>query len=442
MNAIAARINAYERLMRLHRPIGILLLLWPTLWALWLGERGWPNPAILLLFVTGTVLMRSGGCAINDFADRNFDASVERTRDRPLATGAIRPWEALAVAAACALAAFAVVMQMNWYAVKLSVFALGIAIVYPFLKRFFWMPQAWLGLAFGFGIPMAFAAEKAAVPTYAWVILLANIFWTIAYDTEYAMVDRDDDVRLGLKTSAILFGRFDVAAVMLCYATFFALLAAVGVWQRLGIAYFAGLAVAAAIAARHYPWIRGRTREGCFRAFLDNNWVGAAIFVGSTTVPGHRCYAGSRDDHPHPRPSLSAPLARQLGAARGRAWPSRSRGAFALRHVSRLRHRRGGRAGGAGARAPRDLALSPLLVHGAGDAQALVRRGAGGRVGARRGRHRARVVEQTARYCGMEWLEPFVLHDSDEVNDEHLARAGRKLHGRLELWLAEHRPHV
>jgi 4-hydroxybenzoate polyprenyltransferase len=277
---IAARIDAYERLMRLDRPIGILLLLWPTLWGLWLARRGVPHWMVLLLFVLGTVLMRSAGCAMNDWADRKFDAAVERTRDRPLAAGLIRPWEALAVAAFCAALAFAIVLQFNALTVKLSFAALAIAIVYPFLKRFFWMPQAWLGIAFGFGIPMAFAAIRDTVPPVAWALVGANIFWTIAYDTEYAMVDREDDRKIGIKTSAILFGRFDVAAVMICYALFIASMAAIGVWQRYGPFYFAGIAVAAAVAISHYWLIRGRTREGCFKAFLGNNWVGAAIFAG------------------------------------------------------------------------------------------------------------------------------------------------------------------
>ncbi len=277
---ILARVDAYEKLMRLHRPIGILLLLWPTLWALWIANRGVPHPVMLLLFVVGTVLMRSAGCALNDFADRKFDAQVERTRDRPLAAGLIRPWEALAVAAACAALAFAIVLQLNPLTVKLSFAALAIAVVYPFLKRFFWMPQAWLGIAFGFGIPMAFAARMGAVPPVAWALLMANVFWTIAYDTEYAMVDRDDDVKLDLKTSAIFFGKHDVAAVMACYGLFIATLAGIGAWQRYGVFYYAGLAVAAVIALLHYQWIRGRTREGCFKAFLGNNWIGAAVFLG------------------------------------------------------------------------------------------------------------------------------------------------------------------
>ena len=277
---ILARIDAYEKLMRLDRPIGALLLLWPTLWALWLAQRGWPHPAMLLLFAVGTILMRSAGCALNDFADRKFDAQVERTRERPLAAGVIRPWEALAVAAVCALLAFAIVWQMNGLTVKLSFAALAIAAIYPFLKRFFWMPQAWLGIAFGFGIPMAYAAQLLGIPPVAWVLLAANVFWTIAYDTEYAMVDRDDDAKIGIKTSALFFGRHAVAAVMTCYALFLATLAAIGVWQRYGMFYYSGIVAAAAIAVLHYTWIRERTREGCFRAFLGNNWIGAAVFIG------------------------------------------------------------------------------------------------------------------------------------------------------------------
>jgi 4-hydroxybenzoate polyprenyltransferase len=278
--AVIARLDAYEKLIRLNRPIGILLLLWPTLWALWLARNAMPHPLVLWLFVLGTVLMRSAGCALNDFADRNFDAKVERTRDRPLAAGTIRPWEALAVAAVLALIAFAIVIQFNALTVKLSFAALAIAAVYPFLKRFFWMPQAWLGIAFGFGIPMAFAAQRGFLPPLAWALLAANVLWTIAYDTEYAMVDRDDDVKLGLKTSAILFGRGDVAAVMAFHALFIFSMALIGVWQHYGPFYYAGVAIAAVLAAMQYRMIRARTREGCFKAFLHNNWIGAAIFAG------------------------------------------------------------------------------------------------------------------------------------------------------------------
>jgi 4-hydroxybenzoate polyprenyltransferase len=278
--AFLDRLDAYEKLVRLDKPIGILLLLWPTLWALWLARRGVPHWLTIVLFAMGTILMRSAGCALNDWADRNFDAHVERTRNRPLASGRIQPWEALAVAAAFALAAFAIVVQFNMLTIQLSFAALAIAAIYPFLKRFFWMPQAWLGIAFGFGIPMAFAAQLDRIPSLAWALLGANVLWTLAYDTEYAMVDRDDDVKLGVRTSAILFGRADVAIVMTCYALFIAAMAAIGWWQKLGPFYYAGVGLAAVLAASHYWRIRTRSREACFRAFLHNNWIGAAIFAG------------------------------------------------------------------------------------------------------------------------------------------------------------------
>ena len=280
MNPVLARLDAYERLIRLDKPIGILLLLWPTLWGLWLGRGGIPPLAFLWLFVLGTILMRSAGCALNDFADRRFDANVERTRARPLAAGEIKPWEALAVAAVLALAAFAIVLQFNRLTIYLSFVALAIAIAYPFLKRWFWMPQAWLGVAFGFGIPMAFAAQTGNISPLAWALLGANVLWTIAYDTEYAMVDREDDRRLGLKTSAILFGRYDVAAVIACYLGFLVAMTALGGWQRDGGFSYAGLAAAAAIVIYHHRLIRTRTREGCFKAFLHNNWIGLAVFAG------------------------------------------------------------------------------------------------------------------------------------------------------------------
>ena len=277
---LARRLDAYEKLVRLDRPIGILLLAWPTLWGLWLAARGMPSPIVLWLFIIGTVLMRSAGCAINDYADRNIDPHVERTRGRPLAAGLIRPWEALALAAGLSAAAFFIVLQFNRLTVMLSFVALALAAIYPFTKRFLTLPQAWLGVAFGFGIPMSFAAITGSVPTIAWVLLAANVFWTIAYDTEYAMVDRDDDVKLGIRTSAILFGRFDVIAVMACYAIFIGIMLAVGILWRMGPAYFAGVIAAAYLAAYHYKMIRDRTREGCFKAFLHNNWIGAVIFAG------------------------------------------------------------------------------------------------------------------------------------------------------------------
>ena len=279
-SALMLRLDAYERLLRLDKPIGILLLLWPTLWGVWIAADGRPNLLVLWIFVFGTVLMRSAGCAVNDFADRDFDGEVARTSTRPLARREIRAWEALAVAAVLALCAFAMVWVLNPLTIQLSVAALAIAVVYPFTKRFFWIPQAVLGIAFGFGIPMAFAAIRAEVPPLAWALLAANALWTIAYDTEYAMVDRDDDMRIGIRTSALFFGRYDVAAVMACYGGFLAAMAAIGAWQRFGLAYYAGIGVAAGIALRHYFMIRRRARDDCFAAFLHNNWIGAAVFAG------------------------------------------------------------------------------------------------------------------------------------------------------------------
>ncbi len=281
LQAILARIDAYEKLVRLDKPIGILLLLWPTLWGLWLAAGGVPDWRILWAFVMGTVLMRSAGCAINDWADRSFDRHVARTRSRPLAAGAIHPEEAVLVAATLALAAFMIVVwTMNLLTVALAVVAAVIAAIYPFTKRFLAIPQAWLGMCFGFGIPMGFAAQTGEVPPLAWLLWAANILWVLAYDTEYAMVDRDDDVKIGIKTSAILFGRYDVAAVAACYTAFVAVMAAIGAWQRCGPFYFTGLLLAGILAGYHVLWIRGRTREACFRAFLHNHWIGLAVFAG------------------------------------------------------------------------------------------------------------------------------------------------------------------
>jgi 4-hydroxybenzoate polyprenyltransferase len=274
------RLNNYERLMRLDKPIGILLLLWPTLWALWIAADGRPNWMLLWIFVLGTVLMRSAGCVINDYADRNFDAHVERTRERPLATGAVSKREALILSALLTVSAGLLILPLNRLVWMLAVIAVFLAASYPFTKRFFAIPQAYLGIAFGFGIPMAFAAIQGTVPPVAWQLLLGNVFWAVAYDTEYAMVDRDDDIRIGIKTSALTFGRFDVPAVMLCYAALLAIVTTVG-WQLgRGPAFYTGLAVAAALMAYHYLLIRQRNRQQCFKAFLHNNWVGAAIFAG------------------------------------------------------------------------------------------------------------------------------------------------------------------
>lgn len=286
--AIEQRLDAYERLLRLDKPIGTLLLLWPTLWALWLAARGIPPVELIAIFCVGTLLMRSAGCALNDFFDREFDRHVERTRDRPLAAGEIRPAEALVLAALLAAAAFGLVLMLNRLALLLSFVALGIAITYPLTKRFFALPQLYLGIAFGFGIPMAYAAVQNRLPAECWVLLAANVCYAFAYDTEYAMVDRDDDAKIGMRTSALTLGRYDVAGVMLAYAAMLALLAWVGIIARLGWAYYAGLAIAAGLMAYHYRLIRERSRAGCFKAFRHNNWVGAAVFAGIAVHYGLR----------------------------------------------------------------------------------------------------------------------------------------------------------
>lgn len=274
------RLALYARLVRLDKPIGSLLLLWPTLSALWLASNGRPDWSLVAIFTIGTVLMRSAGCAINDFADRDFDRHVKRTAERPLTSGRIAAWEAVAVAAVLALLSFLLILPLNALTLQLSVLAVIVAGTYPYFKRFFALPQAYLGIAFGFGIPMAYAAVLGTVPADAWILLLANVFWALAYDTEYAMVDRDDDLRIGIRTSAITFGRFDVLAVMVCYAASLLLIGLVGASRGLGSAFFAGLLVAAGIAVYHYTLIRGRERMRCFAAFRHNNWLGAAVFAG------------------------------------------------------------------------------------------------------------------------------------------------------------------
>jgi len=273
------RFDAYERLLRLDKPIGTLLLLWPTLSALWLAAFGTPSFKLIVVFVMGTLLMRSAGCAMNDWADRDFDAHVKRTADRPLAAGVIAPWEALALGAVLALAAFTLVLSTNRATILWSFPALAITIAYPFFKRFFALPQAFLGIAFSFGIPMAYAAVYNGVPLFGWLLLALNLFWVVAYDTEYAMVDRDDDARIGIRTSALTFGRYDILAVAICYAVYVAGMAVAGMYARLGWIYFAGLAVAAAMAAWHVWLIRDRSREHCFRAFLHNHWLGFTVFA-------------------------------------------------------------------------------------------------------------------------------------------------------------------
>ncbi|MDE1981372.1 MAG: 4-hydroxybenzoate octaprenyltransferase [Betaproteobacteria bacterium] len=274
------RLRLYYRLMRMDKPIGALLLLWPTLWALWLASRGHPSPANVIVFVAGTFLMRSAGCVMNDLADRRLDPHVKRTAQRPLATGEVSTGEAVRLVLFLSVVAFALVCTRNGLTVLLSLPALFLAASYPLTKRFFPLPQAYLGIAFGFGIPMAFAAETGTVPLQGWVLLVANIFWTIAYDTEYAMVDRDDDIHLGVHSSALLFGRWDVAAVGLCYGAALGILWWVGFRSGLGLPYNLGLMAAAALSAYHLTLIRTRERMRCFKAFLHNNWWGAVVFLG------------------------------------------------------------------------------------------------------------------------------------------------------------------
>jgi 4-hydroxybenzoate polyprenyltransferase len=275
------RLNLYEKLMRLDKPIGILLLAWPTLWGLWLSSDGAPNLMIVWIFTLGVVLMRSAGCVVNDYADRDFDPHVARTKDRPLAARKLSGKEALLLAAGLALLSLLLILPLrNTLLLELAVVAAFLAASYPFTKRFLAIPQAYLGVSFGFGIPMAYAAHQGSVPTMAWILLLANVFWALAYDTEYAMVDREDDLKIGIKTSAITFGRFDVLTVMLCYAATLAVLAYVGVTHGLGLAYYIGLLGAAGITGYHYTLIRGRQPALCFKAFLHNNWFGACVFAG------------------------------------------------------------------------------------------------------------------------------------------------------------------
>jgi 4-hydroxybenzoate polyprenyltransferase len=275
-----ARLPLYLRLVRMDKPIGSLLLLWPTLNALWIASDGHPTWPLLVIFIVGTVLMRSAGCAINDYADRDFDRYVKRTENRPITSGKIKAWEAVALAAALSLLAFLLILPLNTLTKELSVAALFVAGSYPFTKRFFAIPQAYLGIAFGFGIPMAFAAIQDHVPLLAWVMLLANVFWSVAYDTEYAMVDRDDDIKIGIRTSALTFGRFDVAAIMICYAATLGIYVGIGVLLGFGVLYWLGWAAAAGCAIYHYMLIRDRERMACFAAFRHNNWLGGALFVG------------------------------------------------------------------------------------------------------------------------------------------------------------------
>ncbi|RYX92262.1 MAG: 4-hydroxybenzoate octaprenyltransferase [Comamonadaceae bacterium] len=276
----ADRLALYLDLIRWNRPAGWLLLLWPTLSALWIAADGFPGWHLLAVFTLGTILMRSAGCCVNDVADRDFDRHVKRTAQRPVTRGAISVREALALGAALALVAFLLVLTTNMHAVAWSFAALAISLAYPYAKRLVSMPQAVLGVAFSFGIPMAFAAVQSAVPLLAWVLLLGNLFWVLAYDTEYAMVDRDDDLKIGMKTSAITLGRLDVPVIMLSYALFLAIWVAAMPPAVRGLPFYAGVAGAALQAAWHGWLIRRRDRAGCFKAFRLNHWLGFSVFAG------------------------------------------------------------------------------------------------------------------------------------------------------------------
>lgn len=278
--ALIERLTSYAYLIRLDKPIGTLLLLWPTLWALWLASSGIPDVSILLIFVVGTFLMRSAGCAINDYADRDFDRHVLRTQGRPVTSGRISGKEAVGVAVVLALLAFLLIQPLNAFTKQLSVLALLVAFIYPFTKRFFAMPQAVLGIAFGFGIPMAYAAILDFIPFEAWVLFMGNIFWAIAYDTAYAMVDRDDDIRLGLRTSAITFGRHDVLAIGLSYGILFISQLWVANLANLSNYFLIGWFAAVACAIYHMKLVSTRKREECFLAFSHNNWLGGFLFLG------------------------------------------------------------------------------------------------------------------------------------------------------------------
>ena len=274
------RLKAYAYLIRLDKPIGTLLLLWPTLWALWLASSGMPTLNILFIFIVGTFLMRSAGCAINDYADRDFDRHVERTNARPVTSGKISGKEAVVVAACLALIAFLLIQSLNAFTKQLSVLALLIACIYPFTKRFFAIPQAVLGIAFGCGIPMAYAAILDFIPLEAWVLFVGNIFWAIAYDTAYAMVDRDDDLRLGLRTSAITFGRYDVMAIGVSYVILLISQLWVAQLADLSNYFLVGWFMALGCAIYHLKLVSTRGRDECFRAFRHNNWLGGFLFLG------------------------------------------------------------------------------------------------------------------------------------------------------------------
>ena len=275
-----ARLKNYAVLMRLNKPIGIFLLLWPTLWALWIASEGNPDPLVLAIFVSGVVLMRSAGCVINDYADRDIDPEVARTQTRPIAAGLVSPREAVVLFVLLSLTAFSLVLLTNILTIMLSVVGAILAAVYPFMKRHTYLPQAFLGLAFGWAIPMAFAAQTEALPKIVWLLLIANVLWATAYDTMYAMVDRPDDIRIGVKSTAILFGGFDTMMIAILQVTFLVVMVLIGRQLKFGVYYDIGLATAAIFALYQQFLLYRRSETQYFKAFLNNNWLGAAIFAG------------------------------------------------------------------------------------------------------------------------------------------------------------------
>jgi len=275
-----SRLTQYSRLMRLDRPIGIFLLMWPMLWALWIASEGSPNPLVLLVFASGVVLMRSAGCVINDYADRNYDPHVERTRNRPIAAGRVSPGEALTLFAVLCLTAFGLVLLMNRLTILLSFVGVVLAALYPFMKRFTHLPQVFLGAAFGWAVPMVFAAQTGGVPKVAWLLFVATVLWATAYDTMYGMVDREDDLKIGVKSTAILFGEADRAIIATIQLLLLAALLMIGQTASLGGYYYFGLLLASGLALYQQYLIRERQPKACFQAFSNNNWFGAAVFTG------------------------------------------------------------------------------------------------------------------------------------------------------------------
>lgn len=278
--AAGARLRDYAQIMRMDKPIGSLLLLWPMLWALWIAGHGHPDPFVFVVFVVGVFVMRSAGCVINDIADRKMDPYVTRTRFRPLAAGRVHTWEAVVLFVLLALAAFGLVLTQNRLTIELSFGGIALAIIYPFMKRVMWIPQAVLGAAFGWAIPMAFAAQTNSLPSLAWLIFIANIIWSIVYDTMYAMADRPDDLKIGVKSAAILFGDLDKLIIFLLQIILVAILVFVGRRAGLGSSYYVGLAIAGLLALYHQWLIRKRDPDQCFKAFLHNRWFGMAVFLG------------------------------------------------------------------------------------------------------------------------------------------------------------------